>query len=60
MEKIAVIQITVVDSTGQKTMSHTGQVIIERSGLEDYRRNIKNTGTGIDHVLFTYEEIEDD
>lgn len=59
MGKIAIIRITVVDSAGQKT-SHNGQVIIEKSDLEDYRRNIKNAGIGIDHVLLTYEEIEDD
>lgn len=59
MTKIAITRITVVDDTGQK-MSHNGQVIIDSSGLEDYRKFIKRDGNDVDHVLFIYEEVEDD
>lgn len=59
MGKIVITRITVVDSTGQK-MSHNGQVIIDSSELEVYRKNIMLNGTDIDHVLFIYEEAEND
>lgn len=59
MVKIAITRITVVGSTGQK-MSYNGQVIIECAELEGYRNNIKLNGTDIDHVLFIYEEVEND
>ncbi len=59
MAKVAITRITVVDSAGQK-MSHNGRVIIDSSELESYRNNIKLNGTDIDHVLFIYEEVEND
>lgn len=59
MVKIAITRITVVGSTGQK-MSYNGQVIIDSSELEVYRKNIMLNGTDIDHVLFIYEEVEND
>lgn len=59
MTKIAVTRITVVDSMGQK-MSHKGRVIINESELEDYRKDIKENGSNVDHVLLNYEEVEDD
>lgn len=59
MGKIAITRITVVDGIGQKT-SHKGRVIIEESELEDYRKEIKENGVDVDHVLLNYEEVEDD
>lgn len=57
--KIAITRITVVDELGQKT-SHKGRVIINESELEDYRKEIKENGVDVDHVLLNYEEVEDD
>lgn len=57
--KIAITRITVVDGLGQIT-SHKGRVIIKESELEDYRKEIKEKGVDVDHVLFNYEEVEDD
>lgn len=59
MKKIAITRITVVDNHGQK-MSHNGRVIIDSSELEDYRKSIKRDGSNVDHVLFIYEEVEND
>lgn len=57
--KIAITRITVVDGLGQIT-SHKGRVIINESELEDYRKEIKENGVDVDHVLLNYEEVEDD
>lgn len=59
MGKIAITRITVVDVLGQIT-SHKGRVIINESELEDYRKEIKENGVDVDHVLLNYEEVEDD
>ena len=59
MKKIAITRITVVDNKGQKT-SHNGLVTIIYSELETYRKDIKEKGTNLDHVLFNYEEVRDD
>lgn len=59
MGKIAITRITVIDKLGQKT-SHKGRVIIEESELEDYRKDIKENGVDVDHVLLNYDEVEDD
>lgn len=59
MGKIAITRITVIDKLGQKT-SNKGRVIIEESELEDYRKDIKENGVDVDHVLLNYEEVEDD
>ena len=41
-------------------MSHNGLVTIDYSELEAYRKDIKEKGTNLDHVLFNYEEVGDD
>lgn len=59
MDKIAITKITVVDAAGKRA-SRTGRYVLDKSDLESYRESIVRDGKGIDHVLFTYEEVEDD
>lgn len=58
MGEIAITRIMIVNGEGKKS-SHNVRVRLNQSTLEDHRKDIKDN-CNADHVLFIYEEVEDD
>jgi hypothetical protein len=58
MAKIVITRIIVVSPDGRKR-AHDVRVGLELSALEEHRKDIKDNCCA-DHILFNYEEVEDD